>query len=205
MDLMQMLQSQLDDNVLGQISEQIGASPDQTASAANGIFASLLGGLANNASSEGGFSSLRGALDKDHDGSILDDLPGMLGGLLQSGGQGSGAANGLGILNPVLGGQPEVVAQQVSQSSGLNMNQVMKLLPVLAPIVMGVLGRAKNQGGLDLGNLASILMGSAQSGAQQSGMGDLLGSVLGSVLGGGNQQSGGGLGGILGNILGGGR
>jgi hypothetical protein len=85
------------------------------------------------------------------------------------------------------------------------MNQVMKLLPVLAPIVMGVLGRAKNQGGLDLGNLASILMGSAQSGAQQSGMGDLLGSVLGSVLGGGNQQSGGGLGGILGNILGGGR
>lgn len=203
MDLMQMLQGQLNDNVLGQISEQIGANPEQTASAANGIFASMLGGLANNAASEGGLSSLLGALDKNHDGSVLDDLPGLVGGLLQSGGQGSGASNGLGILNHVLGGQQEAVAQQVSQSSGLNMSQVMKLLPVLAPIVMGVLGRAKNQGGFDLGNLAGVLMGSAQSGAQQSGMGDLLGSLLGGVLGGGGQQGGGGLGGLLGNILGG--
>jgi hypothetical protein len=204
MDIMQMLQGQLDDNVLGQISEQIGANPQQTAIAANGIFASLLGGMANNAASEGGLSSLLGALDKNHDGSVLDDLPGLVGGLLQSGGQGDGASNGLGILNHVLGGQQGAVAQQVSQSSGLTMSQVMKLLPVLAPIVMGVLGRAKNQGGLDLGNLANILMGSAQSGAQQSGMGDLIGSVLGGVLGGGQsqQQSQGG-GGLLGNILGG--
>ncbi len=200
---MQMLQGQLDDNLLGQLSEQIGADPQQTATAANGIFASLLGGMANNAASEGGLSSLLGALDRNHDGSVLDDLPGLVGGLLQSGGQGAGASNGLGILNHVLGGQQEAVAQQVSQSSGLNMGQVMKLLPVLAPIVMGVLGRAKNQGGFDISDLAGVLMGSAQSGAQQSGMGDLLGSVLGGVLGGGNQQGGGGLGGILGNIFGG--
>ncbi len=200
MDLMQMLQSQLDDNVLDQISGQIGADKEQTAAAASGIFASLLGGLANNATSEGGLSSLMGALDRNHDGSVLDDVPGLIGGLLENGGQGSGATNGLGILNHILGGQQETVAEQVSQTSGLNMGQVMKLLPVLAPIVMGVLGRAKNQGGLDLGNLAGILLGSAQQGAEQSGMGGLLGSVLGGVLGGGNQ---GGLGGLLGNILGG--
>ena len=200
MDLMQMLQSQLDDNVLDQISGQIGADKEQTAAAASGIFASLLGGLANNATSEGGMSSLLGALDRNHDGSVLDDVPGLIGGLLENGGQGSGPTNGLGILNHILGGQQETVAEQVSQTSGLNMGQVMKLLPVLAPIVMGVLGRAKNQGGLDLGNLAGILLGSAQQGAEQSGMGGLLGSVLGGVLGGGNQ---GGLGGLLGNILGG--
>lgn len=203
---MQLLQSQLDDNVIGQMSEQIGAEPQQTAQAANGIFASLLGGLANNATSEGGLSSLLGALDRNHDGSVLDDIGGLVGGLLQNGGQGSGATNGLGILGHILGGQEEAVAQQVSQSSGLNMNQVMKLLPVLAPIVMGVLGKAKNEGSFDIGDLAGVLMGSAQSGAQQSGMGDLLGSVLGGMLGGGGQQGGGGgLGGLLGNILGGGR
>lgn len=205
MDLMQLLQGQLDDNVIGQMSESIGASPEQTASAANGIFASLLGGLANNAASEGGLSSLLGALDKNHDGSVLDDLPGLVGGLLQNGGQGAGATNGLGILGHILGGQEEAVAQQVSQSSGLNMGQVMKLLPVLAPIVMGVLGRSKNSGNFDLGDLAGILMGSAQNGAQQSGMGDLLGSVLGGVLGGGQRGGSGGLGGLLGSILGGGR
>lgn len=206
MDLMQILQGQLSDDVLGQLSDQIGADKEQTATAANGIFATLLGGLANNATSEGGLASLGSALDRDHDGSVLDDLAGMVGGMMQ-GGDGAaagGAANGLGILGHILGDRQEVAAQQVSESSGLNMSQVMKLMPILAPIVMGVLGRAKNQGGLDLGNLAGILMGSAQN-AQSGGFGDLIGNVLGGVLGGGQQQaqpSAGG-GGLLGNILGG--
>lgn len=206
MDLMQILQSQLDDNVIGQLSEQIGAEPQQTAQAANGIFATLLGGLANNASSEGGLASLGMALDKNHDGSVLDDLMGMVGTVMQGGG-GSAATNGAGILGHILGDRQEVAAQQISQSSGLNVGQVMKLLPVLAPIVMGVLGRAKNQGGLDLGSLAGVLMGSAQN-AQSGGFGDLIGSVLGGMMGGNQQQTqqqggGGLLGNILGNIFGG--
>jgi hypothetical protein len=109
-----------------------------------------------------------------------------------------------------LGDRQEVAAQQISQSSGLNMGQIMKLLPILAPIVMSVLGRAKSSGGLDLGGLANILMGSAQN-AQSGGFGDLIGSVLGGVIGGGQQQqqpqqqqSGGDLfGQILGGIFGG--
>lgn len=206
MNLMEVLQGQLSNEVLGQISDQIGAQPEQTASAASGIFASILGGLANNTAQEGGLSSLAGALDRDHDGSILDDLAGMVGGMM--GGQSQDrATNGAGILGHVLGGQQEVVAEQVSQSSGLSMGQVMKLMPVLAPIVLGVLGKMRSQDGFQMSDLPSILLGSAQSGAQQSGMGDLLGSVLGGVLGGGGQQQQGGgmLGNILGNILGGGR
>jgi hypothetical protein len=208
MDLMQILQSQLSDDVVGQISEHIGAEPEQTVSAANGIFATLLGGLANNASSEGGLSALGSALDRDHDGSMVDNLMDMVGGMLQ-GSQSGNATNGMGILGHILGGQQEPVAQQISQSSGLNMSQVMKLMPILAPIVMSVLGKARNQGGLDLGSLANILMGSAQNASQQGGMGDLLGSVLGSVLGGGQQQQqqqpnqgGIDLGGLLGGLFG---
>jgi hypothetical protein len=205
MDLMQLLQGQLSDDVLGQLSQQIGAEKEQTASAANGIFATLLGGLANNAASENGLSGLSAALDRDHDGSILDDLAG----LVMSGGQGQGPTNGLGILGHILGGQQEVAAQHVSQSSGLNMGQVMKLMPILAPIVMGVLGRARRaqqnsgvesaQDGFDMSDLAGVLMNGAR-GAQQGGFGDLLGSVLGSVMGGGQQQQSGG--GLLGSVLG---
>lgn len=183
---MDILQGQLSDETLGQLSEHIGADKNQTAEAANGIFATLLGGLANNASSEGGLSALGNALDQDHDGSMLDDLMGMVGGMM-SGSQNRGAANGLGILGHILGDRRETAAEQISQNSGLNMGQVMKLMPILAPIVMQVLGRAKNQGGLDLGSLAGILSGSAQN-AQSGGFGDLLGSVLGGVLGGGQQQ-----------------
>lgn len=202
MNLMDVLQGQLSDDLLGQLSQQIGADKEQTAVAANGIFATLLGGLAQNATSESGLSSLASALDRDHDGSILDDLMGMLGNVSQSDAAPS-ALNGAGILGHILGDRQETAAQQISQNSGLNVGQIMKLMPILAPIVMGVLGRAKNSGGLDLGGLASILMGSAQN-AQAGGFGDLLGSVLGQVLGGGQQQqpSQGG-GGLFGQILGG--
>lgn len=201
---MDVLQGQLSDDMLGQISQHIGAEPAQTATAANGIFATLLGGLANNASSESGLTGLAGALDRDHDGSVLDDIMGMVGGMMQNQGQGQGASNGLGILGHILGDRQEVAAQQVSQSSGLDMGQVMKLMPILAPILMGVLGKAKSQGNLGLGDLAGVLMGGAQQAQSQGGMGDLIGAVLGNVLGGSQPQQaqpsvGGGL---LGNILG---
>ncbi len=213
MDLIEILQSQLSDDMLGQISQQIGADKEQTAVAANGVFATLVGGLANNASSESGLASLGAALDRDHDGSMLDDLMGMVGGMMQGGDTAAAAPsalNGAGILGHILGDRQEVAAQQISQSSGLNVGQIMKLLPILAPIVMSVLGRAKSSGGLDLGGLANILMGSAQN-AQSGGFGDLIGSVLGGVIGGGQQQqqpqqqqSGGDLfGQILGGIFGG--
>ena len=200
---MDILQGQLSDDMVGQLSEHIGAEPQQTAQAANGIFATLLGGLANNASSEGGLSALAGALDRDHDGSMLDDLAGMVGGMLQGGGQGSGATNGLGMLGHILGDRQEVAAEQIGQTSGLSAGQVMKLLPILAPIVMSVLGKAKNSGGLDLGGLAGVLMGGAQQAQQQNGMGDLLGNILGSVMGGGGQQQQSGAGGLLSSVLGG--
>jgi hypothetical protein len=208
MNLMEILQSQLSDDVLGQLSQQIGAEKAQTATAANDIFATLLGGMASNANSVNGLQSLASALDRDHDGSILDDLVGMVGNMSQSADNAAPKAlNGAGILGHILGDRQEVAAQQISQNSGLNINQIMKLMPILAPIVMGVLGRAKNSsgggGGLDLGGLANILLGSVQN-AQSSGYGDLIGSVLGGVLGGNQQQAaqpqGGGL---FGQILGG--
>ncbi len=207
MNLMDILQGQLSDEMVGQLSQHIGAEPEQTASAAQGIFATILGGLANNASSENGLSSLGSALDRDHDGSMLDDLAGLVGGMMTGGAQQNGATNGLGMLGHILGDRQEAAAEQIGQSSGLNMSQVMKLMPILAPIVMSVLGRAKSQGNLGLGDLAGVLMGSAQN-AQQGGFGDLIGSVLGSVLGGGQQQqqqqSGGGdlLASVLGGIFG---
>lgn len=215
MDIMQLLQSQMNSQVIGQISQQIGASEEQTSNAANGIFTALIGGLANNASQPQGLSALMGALDRDHDGSALDDLMGFVGGMM-SGNAAGNNANGLGILGHILGNKQEAVAQNISQKSGLDMSQIMKLMPILAPIVMSVLGkllRSNNQqapaaggGGGGIFDLASILMGSAQS-AQGGAFGDLLGNVIGGVLGGGSpsapaQTRGGGLfGKILGTIF----
>ena len=203
MDILSMLQGQLSPDMVGQLSDHVGASPEQTTQAANGIFATLLGGLANNATSEGGLSALSAALDRDHDVSIIDDVLGMVGGLMQGGDGLSKAANGSGILGHVLGDRQEAAAEQIGQSSGLNMGQVMKLMPILAPLVMSALGKAKSSGGLDLGGLAGVLMGSAQQAQQQTGMGDLIGSILGQVMGGNQNQAQPSAGDMLGNLLGG--
>ncbi|HRF38840.1 MAG TPA: DUF937 domain-containing protein, partial [Saprospiraceae bacterium] len=61
----------------------------------------LVSALARNASTEQGAAALSNALDRDHDGSILSNLAGLLGG--QAPAQDNRALNGAGILNHILG------------------------------------------------------------------------------------------------------
>ncbi len=49
--------------------------------------------------------------------------------------------------------------QSLSRSSGLDVGTITKLLPLLAPIVMGMLGKQQRQQGLDAGGLAGMLSG----------------------------------------------
>ena len=159
MDLMSLLQSQLTPEIIGQLSQQTGAAPAQTATAAEGIFSTLIGGLAKNAAG-GGAEGILGALDRDHDGSILNDVMGLI-----SGGGGGAAANGAGILGHILGGQQQGAAQVISQASGVQQSGVADMMIKLAPMVMGVLAQQKQQqgAGFDASGLASMLGGAVQT------------------------------------------
>ncbi len=206
MNLISLVNEQLSGDVLKQISQQIGADETQTSQAANGILTALIGGLANNASTPSGIQSLTSALDRDHDGSILDDVMGLVTGSVTS--ANGSSVNGLGILGHILGPKQDQVAQQISQSSGLNLSQIMKLMPIIAPIVMAVIGKMRNSSASSTSqntnsgsDLFQILMGTVQQ-AQGGGFGDLLGTVLGGVLGAQqNSQPTTGGGGILGSIF----
>lgn len=159
MDLMSLLKDQLTPEMIAQLSQQTGAAPAQTATAAEGIFSTLLGGLAKNASG-GGAEAILGALDKNHDGSILNDVMGLL-----SGNAGGVAANGAGILGHILGGQQQGAAQVISQASGVQQSGVADMMMKLAPMVMGVLGQQKQQqgAGFDASSLMSMLGGAVQT------------------------------------------
>lgn len=160
MDLMSLLQSQLTPEVINQLSQQTGAAPEQTATAAQGIFSTLIGGLAKNASNESGASGILSALDRDHDGSILNDVMG----LVMGGGQSQGATNGAGILGHILGGQQQNAAQMLSQTSGVNQNGVMDMMIKLAPMVMGVIGQQnRQQGGMNASALSGLLGNAVQT------------------------------------------
>ncbi len=89
--------------------------------------------------------------------------------------QGGGA--GAGILKHVLGNKQEAVQTGLGQSTGVDPSSVGQILQIVAPMVMGALGRQTQQSGMDAGGLTDFLQGQARS-AQQS-QPDILGSVLG--------------------------
>ncbi len=161
------------DNV-GQIAQAIGADRGQTQTAVAAALPAILAAL-NNTNTTAGASDLSRALDRDHDGSLLDQLGGFLGGQL-SGKQ----ADGGGILGHILGGRQREVEERVAQTSGLDLSQVARLLPILAPIVMAALGRRKRQRGLDDAGLSGTLAEDAvrTREAAPSGIGDVLSSLF---------------------------
>ena len=165
MNLAGILQDALNDGTISQIGQAIGADSQTTGSAIQAAPPALLNGLASNSQSEQGASSLLGALDRDHDGSVLDDIGGLLGTIAQ--GQGAGSS----IIGHILGGQSGAVTQAIGQASGLDQAKVGQLLTILGPIVMGALGRSQRSGGAGV-DLAGLLAGATQ---QFGGGGDLLG------------------------------
>jgi hypothetical protein len=73
-----------------------------------------------------------------------------------------------GILGHILGGGQGTVVQEASAKSGLDSGQVAQIVMMLAPIVMGYLGRQKQEQGVGpdgLGGLLGGLLGAGQAAA----------------------------------------
>jgi hypothetical protein len=163
-----------------QISQNVGADHSMVNSAIQMALPMILNGLANNASTPQGAQSLDAALTNDHDGSILGNLGGLAG-MIFGGGQQAAPpprqADAGGILGHILGGNQGQATQQISQQSGLGIGQVAQILMFLAPIVMGYLGKQKQEQGLDANGLQSML-GQQQQQIQQSPQGGFLERML---------------------------
>lgn len=164
--LLDNLMQQLGGDTIQQIGRQLGTDPATTSTAVSAAIPALLSALARNAQSPAGADALATALDKDHDGSVLNDLPALLG---------SGGGMGASILGHIFGAKQDVVSSGVGATAGLGKDQSKQLLAMLAPIVMGVLGAAKRSNGLDAGGLASMLgKERSQIGTPTGGLGSLM-------------------------------
>ncbi len=165
-----MLMQQLSGNAVSQISQKLGVDQGVASQAIAMAAPLLMSALARNASNPQGAQALHQALSQDHDGGILDNVAGFLGGNPQ-------AANGAGILGHVLGDQRSTVQNGLSQQTGLDANASGQLLEMLAPMVMGALGKTQQQQGLDVSGLVSML-GNHQQSAQSSSP-DMMGMLSG--------------------------
>ena len=158
---------------IGNLASQVGGNEGETKNGVMAALPAMLAALGKNAGTEKGAEELNNALEKKHDGSILDNLSGYL--------SNPDLKDGAGILNHLFGNQTSNVANAVSQSSGLDTNGSMKMLQMLAPILMGILGQQKKQNNLDakgLGNLTSMLASNFSSEAGTSGIMETVTNLL---------------------------
>jgi len=170
---------------------------NQASSALEGIIPSLLGGMAKNTETPEGANGLLGALDRDHDGSVLDDVMGFLGG-------GQSESIGSGILKHVLGGNTNSVENSLANKVGVSSSGISSLMKMAAPLLLGMLGKQRrdsSSNGFDAGNIGSILSGLAGNADNNTGLdlGDIF-SMVGSLTGGGSSS---GVGGLLKGLFGG--
>ena len=218
MSLIDLITGNAGDQVASQAENKFGISKNQVIALLAVAAPLVISYLRNKTQDPNEADALNNALDKDHDGSILND-PSQADARQQEGGS---------ILDHIFGGQKAEVENQLSQNTGISMDKIGPILGMLAPLIMGYIGQQKQANGVTsgggLGDLLGGILGGAQNQAQaqtSSPLNDILGSVLGSgnnqqssgnplsdilgsVLGGGgNQQQSGGLGGLLGSIFGG--
>jgi len=162
-NIFNVIQQQLTPEVIATLSKQIRADEGTTKAAAQGAISAIVGALSKESSNPAKASSLLGALDRDHDGSILNDVVGLLGG--RTAASNSKSNNGLGILGHLLGGNTNNIVAMLSQGSGLDFLKSGKLLQLLAPIVMGSLGKARKQNAVSESNIFDFLSGSVKQAA----------------------------------------
>lgn len=208
--ILDLINSDLGKQIISGIGNQAGTTEGETSSVLTSALPTLINAMQNNTQSEQGAGGLLGALlGGKHDGGMLDNLGGLLGG------DGIDTKDGGKILGHVLGGNQANIEAGLSQNTGVSSDKIGMILKMAAPILMAYLAnQAKSnnvQNGTDLGGLLGGLLGGQTQQQEAPSMG---GSILTSVLDqDGDGQLGlgdavsaatkkGGLGGLLGKLFG---
>jgi hypothetical protein len=189
--ILDMILTRVDGATRDKLSEHLNLPADEAQGGLKAAVPLLLGAMERNTSSAEGALSLNRALERDHDGSVLEQLPQ----LLDNPQQGHGA----GILKHVLGKRRDGVEERLAEKTGMQQGSIAKLLELAAPLVLGALGKQRKEQGLGATQMSQYISREreqTENGAGWLGMATELldadddGSVLDDISG------------LLGNILG---
>lgn len=174
MNVLEMIAARLGEPNVQALGQKLGTNRQQTLVAIAHSFPTLVGSLAKNAQDPQGAQALADALDRDHDGRILANIAGHI--------ANPAPAKGAGILRHTLGDNQPAATQMIAAKSGISGQAAGSLLEIMAPMVMGLIGKRKQSEGLDAGGVAGILLnmiGGGQSNQQAapSSGGGLLGDL----------------------------
>jgi outer membrane protein OmpA-like peptidoglycan-associated protein len=175
-NILKLLKNQIDDNVIDKIAGFLGENKSGVMAAIGSALPSLLLGFMKKGTEPGGANYLMSLLqERKQDEGLLGDLGSALGG-------GSATADllssGKNLLGSILGDKGGGIGDLIASSSGISKKAGSSLLGMLAPIVMGFLGKTlKSQGSFNASSLTSLLLGQKDhiKGSLPSGITNLLG------------------------------
>ena len=175
--------------VTDQLSSGLGIDKGIAGAVIPQVLPMILGGLKKQKDERGGAERVDHILNKYGSSSVLDDI----GGLFAQKAQDSNPDPALGGL---LGDAGVQASNLFGKQFGLDGNTAAKIIPMLAPVVLGYLTKTRDSGAGSSG-IASLL--------DQDGDGSILDDVAGFLMNGlsGGSSGGGLLGGLLGSLLGG--
>lgn len=170
--IVDLVKSQLGPEGIQALGDRFGLDPATTQKTIAAAVPLLTGTLAKNASQPQGAAALHQAVARDHDGSILDNL----GGFLSQGNTDLGGA----VLGHIFGNRQGSAADGLARTTGIDAGTAGQFLMMLAPLILGALGKVTRQQNLDTGGLTDVLNRSnAQAQAEApSGLGGILGGLL---------------------------
>jgi outer membrane protein OmpA-like peptidoglycan-associated protein len=176
MNFLDVVKSQLSPSMVQTASSVIGADSSTTQKALSGALPAVVGGLINQSSTPSGASQLyssisRPELDPDELQRSAGASPDGVRDLSQK---------GQGLLGSIFGGSHSGIVDLLGRFSGLGGTQTSGLLGLVAPLVMGLLGRHARQSSMDAGGLSRFLGSQKESVLQAlppglSGIGSMLG------------------------------
>jgi hypothetical protein len=178
-----------------EVSKQLSSNLGIKKKAASGIVPQvvplILGGLKKQMETRGGADRANHILDKYGSAGVLDSI----GDLFSSKSQEESPDPRLGGL---LGDSGVQASNMLADKFRLEGSTAMKIIPMLAPVILGALSQKRDQGGAGSSGIASLI--------DRDGDGQILDDVVGflsGALGGSGSKKGGGiLGGLLGSLFG---
>jgi hypothetical protein len=132
------------------LAQNFGLEENQASSALQALLPALSSGLKNNVASSGGLESLLGALSKGNHQQYLEQ-PNRLG-------QTETVQEGNAILGHLLGSKDvsRQVASRASSQTGLPVDMLKKMLPLVATMAMGALSKNTAQQGIQRSSAAAM-------------------------------------------------
>ena len=174
-NLLDSARSLLTPDVVSRVSSLIGESPAKTQQALGAAIPSLAGVICNEASTPGGAARVHNLITNTQlPGDLLSNAGSVLGGGAATEGL---MRTGSGIVSSLLGERAGGVANLLASTSGIQFSSASSLLNIVAPLLVGVIGRHVTSAGIGASGISSLMSGHRDSimGAIPSGLGSALG------------------------------